>query len=158
MTALSLRPSPDRIIEANRPVRPDAWAALQAELAHDAVLDEARAVVREGATYISPARLDAAIEVLRTGDAYDRFIGEELAGARAQQRARAALYALDDGNPDEGHPAAGAVWIFGAALLILLIGAMILWGGAQRADRPAACEFMTASDCIAWAQEQAGAE
>ena len=156
MSVHYLQPSADLIIEAARPTRSDPWAELHASLAHDAELEEARSIVREGATYISPARLDAAIVTLRTGDAYDRFIAEELAGARAEQRARAYLDAMDDDH-GEGHPAGAAAWFLGLALLFfLVVGALIFWVGTSRADRPGACEFMTASECVAWAQEQDG--
>lgn len=154
MNVHHLQPSADLIIEAARPTRSDAWADLHAEFAHHAELEEARSIVREGATYISPARLDAAIETLRTGDAYDRFIAEELAGARAEQRARAYLEAMDDDH-GEGHPAGAAAWFLGL-LFAALITMGIFWFGASRSDRPDSCEFMTASECIAWAQEQGG--
>lgn len=157
MTVHYLRPSPDRIIEGARLGGNGGLTDLHAEMAHHAALEDARAIIRQGADHVTPERLDAAIETLKTGDAYDRFLAEELAEARAQKTVRAAVDAWAEEGDDTGHPAGAAAWFVAGLLFMLMIAALVLWVGASRADRPAGCQFMTPSECIAWAQEQEGA-
>lgn len=148
-------------IETAAEPQQDQWADLHAEFAHHAALEDAREAIRQSARDVSPERLNAAITTLLTGDAYDRWIAELLIEEQASiacARARLVEELHDLPIPDPREGMGAIVWLMGSALTsVLLIAALIVWVGLLRAERPAECQTMTASECTAWAQEQDGA-